>query len=286
MSSAADRRREHFRANLRSRGTFWALFLGVPAAAFAGLALANPRIAAGAAAAVALLVVGSAFQRAATMAESDFFTELAPSLGLNFTMGGSYVPITPLLAAGDQRRFENTMEGPLFGRMGGPPCLLGHYTFETIREVHEDVDFKRSYPFTVCAADLGAPAARLRGVHLRPRLSALGLEEDWLRAPKPERVELESARFNEMYDLRRAPDQDELALRELLSPSFVVWLTEHPLQPGFEVKAGTLVVFVRGHLDSGGKLTLLHEAAREIARRLQAQVDQDAHFSAAGQTIR
>ena len=285
MTSAAERRRAHVRANLRSRGVFWALFLGLPAAAVVGFALHDTRIAAGAPAVVLLLVVLAAYRSAAQRAEREFFEHLAPTLGLRYTIGGDHVPITPLIAAGDRRRFENTMEGPLFGRLGGPPCLLGHYTYETRHEM-EDVTVWKPHPFTVCAADLGAPLARYRGLYLRPRLSGLGLDNDWLaRAPRPERVELESARFNEIYDLRRANDQDEVALRELFSPSFVVWLSEHPLQPGFECKAGTLVVFVRGHADAAGRLTLLHEAAREIARRLGRQVAEDAHFSAAGQTI-
>jgi hypothetical protein len=280
-----ERRSAYLRAGLRSRWAFWGMFLGTGISVIGGAAVPDWRVAAAGPALTALGIFLIAHSSARARAEQEFFAELAPQLGLRYTMGGDHVPITPLLAAGDRRRFEHTMEGPLFGKLGGPPCLLGHYTFETQHEAN-DVTIFRPHPFTVCAVDVGAPLERFRGLYLRPRLSGLGLEHDWLnRAPKPERVELESARFNEIYDLRHTRDQDVVALRELFSPSFVVWLSEHPLQPGFECKAGTLVVFARGHEESPGRLTLLHEAARAITRRLEKQVRED-HFSAAGQMMR
>jgi hypothetical protein len=283
MSDAAARRREHFRANLRSRSTFWVLFLGLPVAAMIGHQLGGMQGLVGGPLVVLLVVIGSGYHSASKQAEQEFFSALAPSLGLNHTIGGDYVPITPLLAAGDRRRFENTMEGPLFGKLGGPPCLLAHYTYEIVHE-HEEVEFRRPAHFTVCAIDVGAPLMRFSGLYLRPRLSGLKLDHDWLaRGPKPQRVELESVHFDERYELFRTADQDEVALRELFSPSFVVSLAENPLQPGFECKAGTLVVFVQGHQDSGARLTMLLDTARSITRRATEQGQ--THFSAAGQTI-
>lgn len=267
------RRAAYLRANVRSRGAFWVMFAAVGASVMVAGALHDVRIVLAGPALMALIVLLVSYQSATKRAETEFFAALAPTLGLDYTLGGDHVAITPLLAAGDRRRFEHTMEGPLFGQLGGPRCLLGHFTYDTRHDVDE-VTAYRPHPFTVCAIDVGAPLERFRGLYLRPRLSGLGLDHDWLaRTPKPKPVELESARFNELYDLRRANDQDELALRELFSPSFVVWLTEHPLQPGFECKAGTLVVFLRGHEESAGKITLLHEAAREIVRRFGKQVE-------------
>ncbi|HEX8053080.1 MAG TPA: hypothetical protein VF517_08805 [Thermoleophilaceae bacterium] len=215
----------------------------------------------------------------------------APSLGLQYTSGGGYPPVTPLLGAGERRHFEHTLSGPLFGRLGGPTCVLGHYTYEIAIEDHEAYVERHDWVphrFTVCAAEIGGPLGRLRGVYLRPRLSAIKLEDDWLAVGSPRhRVKLESGRFNDIYDLHRADGQDEVALRELFSPSFVVWLQEHPLKPGFECGAGTLVVFVRGYETAAGKITFLHEATRDIARRIERQLGEAAgpHFSAAGQTI-
>jgi hypothetical protein len=220
----------------------------------------------------------------------------APGLGLEYAKAGAYPPVTPLLGAGERRHFEHCLAGPLFGRLGGPTCLLGHYTYETLER--DNTDFEAWQPrgideewvphrFTVCAAEVGGSLDRLRGVYLRPRLSTIKLEDDWLAVGAPRhRVKLESGRFNDIYDLHRADGQDEVALRELFSPSFVVWLQEHPLKPGFECAAGTLVVFVRGYETAAGKITFLHEATRDIARRIEKQLGEDGHFSAAGQTIR
>ena len=287
-----ERRTAYLREYLRGRAAFWVVFAVTAVAIIEGGAMRDLRVILGVPAVTALAIFLVAYGAATRRAKSDFFAELAPTLGLEYTVGGHYVPITPLLAAGDRQRFEHTMEGPLFGQLGGPDCLLGHFTYDTRHDPHEDVTLWKPHPFTVCAIDNGAPMIRFRGLYLRPRLSGLGLDNDWLaRAPRPEPVELESTRFNELYDLRAANDQDELALRELFSPSFVLWLSEHPLQPGFECKAGTLVVFIRGHEQSAGKITMLHEAAREITRRLARQVEEggkaaSGHFSAAGQMIR
>jgi hypothetical protein len=285
------RRSEYLKASLRSRGTFWSMFAAVGVSVVAAGALHDLRVLAAGPAIAALLIWYSAHRSASLRAEVEFFEQLAPELGLRYTMGGHYVPITPLLAAGDRQRFENTMEGPLYGKLGGPPCLVGHFTFETRHETGNDISdvtVWKPHPFTVCAVDLGGAALeRFRGVFVRPRLNRIGLDHDWLgRVPSAERVELESARFNELYELKRGADQNEVALRELFSPSFLVWLQEHPLRPGFECKAGTLVVFARGHEKSGGQITLLHEAARHIARRLEQETGQSPHFSAAGQMIR
>ena len=102
MTSAADRRGAYFRTNLRSRSTFWALFLSAGGSLVAAAALHDWRILAAGPALVTALVVLSAWHRAAKRAEGEFFEELAPQLALAYTM-----------------------QGPLFGRMGGPPCRLG-----------------------------------------------------------------------------------------------------------------------------------------------------------------
>lgn len=268
------------------------MFAGTAFFFIEGASIRSPLLMIGGTALTALGIYAVAYRNAGKRAEEEFFAELAPQLGLTHAPTGHYPAMTPLLSAGARQRFGHSMEGPLYGKLGGPACLLGHYAYDVMHEVGEGATVYRPHPFTVCAIDIGTPLWRFRGLYLRPRLSGLGLDHDWLaRAPKPQSVELESTRFNAMYDLRRTSDQDDVAIRELFSPSFVVWLTEHPLQPGFECKAGALVVFIRGHERSAGKITMLHEAAREITRRLAKQVEEGgstgpAHFSAAGQTIR
>lgn len=270
-----ERRKAYLQEGLRSRKALWVQIGGTVFFLIEGLSIRSLPLAIGGIAFTMLAVYAVAYWSANKRAAEEFYPELAAQLGLQYHPHGDYAPITPLLAAGDRRRYEHTMDGPLHGKLGGPHCLLGHFTAETQRQVNDDISHWRKDRFTVCAIDNGAPMVRFRGLYLQPRLSGLGLDHNWLsRAPKPEKVQLESEQFNQLYQVHRASDQDELALRELFSPSFVVWLTEHPLRPGFECKAGTLVVYIRGHEESGGKITMLLESARIIARRLQQQVDQ------------
>ncbi len=268
-----ERRSAYLRENLRSRAAFWAQVGGTAIFIVVGAAMHSLPVAAGGIAVTMLAVYVIAYMSASSRAASEYFAELAPELGLEYSPHGDYAPITPLLAAGDRQRYEHAMIGPLFGKLGGPRCMLAHFTSEARRELSDEVSHWRKDRFTVCAIDNGAPMMRFRGLYLQPRLSGLGLDHNWLsRAPKPEKVQLESERFGQLYELYRTRDQDEVALRELFSPSFVVWLSEHPLRPGFECKAGTLVVYIRGHEESAGKITMLLETARIIGRRLQQQV--------------
>jgi hypothetical protein len=282
----------YLRAALRSRWAFWGLFGGAGIALVYGAAFVGWRGVLGGIALTPLVVFLAAYVSARSRAAREFYGEVAAGLGLAYTRQSSYPPVTPLLSAGSRQRFDHAMQGPLLGKLGGPPCLLSHFTYDS--EYASDTGNRafKPVPFTVCVIEIGTPLWRFRGLYLRQRMSALGFDHDWLgRAPKPERVTLESARFDELYDLRRASDQDEFAIRELFSPSFVAWLADHPLRPGFECKAGTLVVFIRGHADSAGTFAMLQETSREIARRLAKQVVEgdslgSPHFSAAGQTIR
>jgi hypothetical protein len=292
-----ERRDAYLRVSLRSP---WAIGVMIAATVYFvvdGVAAQAWALVVGGPAVTALVIYVVAYLLARSRAATEYFSELAPQLGLSYTLRSDQVPLTPLLSAGDSRQFRHSMEGPLLGKLGGPPCMLCHYTYANRVDPDGELPITAGNSFTICAINVGMPIWRFRGLYLRPRISGLGLEDDWLaRSPKPERVALESTRFNETYEVRRSSDQDESALRELFSPSFIVWLTEHPLKPGFECKAGTLVVFIRGHADTHGKFIMLLEAAREITRRLSKQVEEGGsnappphltwdHFSAAGQTI-
>ena len=298
LTTGASRGRR-FHEIMGSRATFWQLVGGGIASLLVGGLLGSPRVFAGGCAITALVVVATAYNTARERAESDFFMELAPALGLALTGGTYSPPFTPLLSAGGRRHFSHTMEGTLDGQAGGPLCAIGHYTYETYSRAEAgEAEVSRWTPhnFTACSTKVGSPVGRFRGIFVRPRLSGLGLDHDWLATdPRPVPVELESMRFNELSDLRRAANQEELAVRELLSPALIDFLAEHPLTPGFEYRTGQLVVFVPGHLDTAGKFTLLFEAAREIAAHVARQTRQpppdpavpaSPHFSAAGQTIR
>jgi hypothetical protein len=55
----------------------------------------------------------------------------------------------------------------------------------------------------------------------------------------------------------------------------VSWLAEHPLAPGFELRAGTLCVFVPRALDDAGNLTFLIDAACHLAGRVVEEVEEE-----------
>ena len=248
----------YFRRGLPSRFNVYALLLGVAVClAIAALAQSPTIVLVGPAVVAAILVI-STWQSAGADAATDFFRTLAPELGLEYVAGGALPPLTPLLSAGDSQELEHVMEGPLFGAQGGPLCTLGHYEFKTIQPSGEGGQRTIAHPFTIAAVEIHIPGF---------------LWDDWLARAHAEQVDLESSGFEELYELRAARDQDRTVLHELFSPSFIVWLTEHPLRPGFECKAGELVVFIPEHEGNAGRLRLFHEAAREVGRRVIAAVD-------------
>jgi hypothetical protein len=246
--------------------------LGIALAAAGGRALF---LAAGIAAPLALTAIYN-WTRAEDEAEREFFNSLAPRLGLEYLVSGSLPPTTPLLSAGDRRGCSQVMEGPLFGALGGPRCTLAHYRFEVTHSGDEGRGHSMAHPFTVCGMELAEALPVFHGVYLRrrPNIRIPGfLWDDWLARAHADEVDLESTDFEELYELRVARDQDRLVLHQLFSPSFIVWLTEHPLHPGLECKAGMLVVFIPEHEGDADRLTLFHEAAREIARRVTSAVE-------------
>jgi hypothetical protein len=87
---------------------------------------------------------------------------------------------------------------------------------------------------------------------------------------------MESSDFEKRYDLFVDQSQDQIALRELFSPSFIVWLAGHPLRPCFECKGSTLVVYVEGHVAHGGRLQWLLDATKELVGRFEAEIAEEA----------
>ena len=137
------------------------------------------------------------------------------------------------------------------GLPGGLTGGVGQFVWEVVDDDSEK-SVRERHRFTLCVADLDPSLPYFRGVYLHPRRGLVAPYSDWLGRTPVRRVEVESTRFVERYDLRAATDQDELMLRRLLSPKVVSWLANHPLEPGFELKAGTLVVFVPRPLGTRG----------------------------------
>jgi len=220
------------------------------------------------AAAVALCGLALAFVVAWYQANRDFFAIYAREHGLEI-VDEDLPEVTPLLYAGTGRDTEVAMRGEL------GPCVVGtlaHYTYTE----HIPGGGKGSsgsaavYKLTVVLIEVPAvdsiPLVLCHGRHGSEGTDGL---DDALRRPRRKRLKLESEEFNRRFEVFVDPDQDEVRLRRLFSPSFIVWLAES-MPTAFELVNGHLCCFAAGHLDSAAKLDEVVAGAVDLSRRLQA----------------
>jgi hypothetical protein len=222
--------------------------------------------------AIALLIVLWCWVIADRRAEDEFFNRFAGAHQLNHHRQYSLNTFTPLLAGGDRRRCEHWMESNGRG--------IGWYTFECRQDNGDKADTWEPHHFTISMVDVGELGmGRFQGIYLRRRrgiFDRLDSDSNWLRNHKLKQVELESTAFCERFELWAEQDQDDIILRQLFAPTFVVWLSEHPLKPGFELRAGELVVFIPDRCGEAGKLDFLLMATAEISRRIEAELSEAA----------
>jgi hypothetical protein len=214
-----------------------------------------------------------AWFRADQQAEDEFFKRYAAARGLNHWKQQYSMPeFTPLLSGGDRRHCEHWMES--HGR------AIGWFTFEIRHDNGDKPDTWEPHNFTIATVDIGEfGMARFQGIYLRRRrglFDHLDSDANWLKNHTLKKVELESTAFHERYELWAERDQDDIVLRQLFAPSFVIWLSEHPLEPGFELRAGELVVFLPGRCGEAGRLDFLMMAAADISKRIQAELSEAA----------
>lgn len=275
LSSPADAdatRGRHLRAGLRGRGAAYAFVIGSAAAVTAGAWLKQPIVMAAGPAAVGLAVLLLSLLTADRRAALDFYSALARDLGLDYHRTASVLPLSPLLGAGDRRRFEHVMHGPLDRGFAGADVIMALYTYETTEEHHDNGSVRASavaHRYTVCIVDVPNAMRGFRGLFLRRRRGLLDrLGDNWLGNLTVRRVHVESAAFEDTYDLSVVEDQDDVRVHQLFSPSLVDWLAQHPLHPCLEMRAGSLVIYVPGHIEDAGHAMWLYDAARGITRRL------------------
>jgi hypothetical protein len=221
----------------------------------------------------ALLVFLIVYVMASSAAREDFFSHYAAARSLNRTGGRtSLPPSTPLLRKGDRRYAEQVMNGTL---PSGAPGAIGLYTYETETtdsEGNEDTDY---YRFTVVLHDLPAVATKVSDVYCQRRegFRFMDSAEDAFR--RMQRLELESEALDKRYEVFFGATDDEVWMKQLFSPSFIVWLTEQtPKNFAFEFSAGSLCVNVKGHYDDATELDALCEAAGRVARRLAGEANE------------
>jgi hypothetical protein len=280
---AAAGRTETFRALVTGRTAMYALVLGGAAALVYGAYRGRPATILWGLAIVAAMVVSVCAFMADRPAERRFFSAFATSLGLDYVARWDLLPFTPLLGAGDRRWCEHWMTGeivPGLGLSGG----LGHFVWqrrsrlserESGLELSQEVTHEH-HRFTLATVEVDAALPLFHGVFVHRRRGLVDHFSDWLDRPPHHEIEVESAAFGERYELRLADEQDELRARQLLAPSLVDWLANHPLAPELELRAGTLVVFTRRVLEDAGNLAFFLEGVRELAGRVLREVGEAA----------
>jgi hypothetical protein len=261
-------RGEYFRALLGRPATITALVLLPSLGLLLGAYFEGALGALVAPVAAVLLVLAVVFWLADRKAEGLFWDHVAASLGYTpFYDPTALETTTPLLHAGDRRFWDHGLRGPLGDT--GLEALFAHYRYEVREEDSKGNEEWDRFLFTVCLVELEAGMQLFPGVYLREKRGLLQFgRHDWLRGRRLKEVELESTEFNDAYELKISPEQDQARLRELFDPKTIVWLQEHPLRPHIEFRAGFLVVYVPGHLDDLGRIVWLLEAAERLASRV------------------
>ncbi|MFN8150121.1 MAG: hypothetical protein U0R24_03200 [Solirubrobacterales bacterium] len=220
-----------------------------------------------AAVAIFLLILLIVWVLASNAAKEDFFSAYASARGLNRASGKSSLPpSTPLLRKGDRRYAEQVMNGTL---PGGAPGALALYTFEvetTDSDGNRDTDY---YRFTVVMHDIPSVAAKVADINCQRRSGFRFMDsaEDVFRRMK--RLELESEVLDKNFEIFYGPNDDEVWMKQLFSPTFIVWMSEHtPEKFAWELSAGSLCCYVRGHYDNAQELDTMCKAAGDVASRL------------------
>jgi hypothetical protein len=88
-----------------------------------------------------------------------------------------------------------------------------------------------------------------------------------------DRIDLESAELDRVYRVYASSGRDEIWLRELFSPSFIVFLIERaPEGIAFEYAEGSLCVSLVGSRTLAGELDALRDATVDLVGRFRAEV--------------
>lgn len=267
----ADDLRGHYFKQLLRKPLTGALVAGAAiVAGIAGAAIVGPGV--GAAAffgglLIALLIV---FAIADSHSEDAFFAHYASQR--NLSVGGKQTlpPFTPLLRKGDARYAERTLTGPLTDGLDG---IIALFTYE-----EETTDSKGNrqtnyYRYTLGLTQISECAQFVPELYCQRKFGLRALEklEDAFRDSKT-RVKLESEALDERYEIFAGESQDQVWLRRLFSPTFIVWLGEEaPEKFAFELVEGMLCCFVSGHKESAEELDTLRAASAAVAMRLREE---------------
>jgi len=261
-------RGHHFKRLLGLQKTWW--LIGVPAVVIGGFVASAAGVVVGLIVALAIVAVGVGvvFALADSKAADDFFDVYATNRGLELGGKTRLGAATPLLRKGDDQYAKRTLSGEI-----APGCagLLAIYTYEE-QSTDSNGNRQTSYhEYTLGMTDVPECVADLPELYCQKRSGLRSLEkfEDVFRRSK-RRVTLESQALGDRYEIFVRKDQDDVWLRRLFSPSFIVWLTEAaPDKFAFELVAGTLVAYVPKHKEDAAALDAIATATGAVAQRLR-----------------
>lgn len=259
----------HFRRLLRSP---WTLSLGLTAT-IAGFTVATiylgPALGAAAAAGVLALILAGLFAAADKRAERDFFNAYCGARGLAHVDRGDLPAAVPLLTKGDRRHAEHLMTGTLPGGCNG---TLANYTYEVDSTDSEGRRQTAYHHFTVVLTGVPECVPKVAELYCQRRSGARLFDKIEDKFRSKERLRLESEALDRRYEIFAGASEDENWLRQLFSPTFIVWLTEQTAEEfAFELSAGLLCVNVKDHMENAVALDGLCEAAATVAKRLREE---------------
>lgn len=229
----------------------------------------NPLVGLIAAVAVFVLGVLVVLVIADNKAASDFFEVYAEKRGLSLVHGRGRLPqATPLLRKGDDRYSERTLTGPVAEGFDGTLAL---FTYEEETRDSDGNTQTNYYRYTVGLVEVPDCAGFVPELYCQRKFGLRALEkfEDAFRGNK-ERVNLESEALLDKYEIFATEEQDANRLRQLFSPTFIVWMTDAaPDKFAFELVNGTLCCYVNGHKENAAELDAVAAATGAVARRLR-----------------
>lgn len=192
------------------------------------------------------------------------FAAYAAAHKLTIEPEGRLPRTTPLLAEGELRGVEALMRGWLGEFLEAQIAIVS-------REGRDDED----------AVDLTVAVTHVpKAKRFLPWLLCHRVEDGSLLGRAAEqlihgddRIDLESSELDQRYRIYASPERDEVWLRELFSPSFIVFLLDlAPKGFAFEYAQGTLCVSQRGRLTLAEDIDGLRDATVELVARIRGEV--------------
>jgi len=195
--------------------------------------------------------------------------------GLNFHPGGGrgLKAGPPLLERGDRRRVAGRADGLLAKNLKG---TLAHLTIGEVVQTGRYGNKRRAWsPYTVATTAAPRAEAFIPTLACRPRSGLRVLEgvEDALLHRGLVRIGLESAEFDERWELFVSEEHDANWVRQLFAPSFIVWLTHEPPKGfAFEYGGGIICANLEDHRTSFAELDALRDGLVGVTRAIREQI--------------